>query len=296
MVTSGTISIMADSTEIFAQKLRRLVNHWPGTQKELAREVGVSPQQLSKYLSGTMPKPFRLLRLAQVLKADLVHLLNDKDESQHTGGADWTPVSQATSSQLLAEVSRRVAERAHELSYELQEAIHTPWEPIAIWLLSKAGITRNLPSLIREAIRRFKAIDRLVGEVRELLSASDLESAFVVGVGGAFDPRRVHPSHLIQEAQNLKERHPGILAVSYYVVNSEAPSFNVSDRDWNYRRAWLMAMLVTHESVARDPQYDPIRAALRAMRFIDDEGNRRDFGDMSKEFGEFEIGPPERTL
>lgn len=101
------------------------------TQESLAARLQISHSAVSRWLSGSMPRPARLLQLAEILGVDVRILESESLVPDHTVHADEVE-------RQLAESPQAIAERLNEK--QLAESIND-WT--SMFLDSKVGLVRD---------------------------------------------------------------------------------------------------------------------------------------------------------
>ena len=293
MIAADTIYAVADPANIFTRKLAYHIKRWPDSQRDLADRVGVSPQVLSNYLRGALPKPEKIYKLSELLELPLEWLLDDAEDSMDPpGGPGRRDLSEVPRGLLIEELNRRDLQAAKALGRLIDRAESLPWERAAAWLLRKQHVEK-VPAEYAPVVENFKAISESITRNHHLLgrsgSASSLEDE--LGLGSLI------ANQLEGRVRSVWRDRPGVIAISHWASyfdddyrQKELGKFDPDSTFWNDRRAWLLAMVVTHESIADDPLYEPMRERLRTMNYIDADDQPRDFGKSAEPLGEFDLG------
>lgn len=283
-------------TEQFARKLRALLED--RVQKAVAEEAGVSTQALSRYLRGDAPRPHVALQLARALKVDPIWLIDESDESLDPKPAR-SAVEGVPARDLIQELQRRYDQLARSINSAADRAERLPWERAAIWLLRKLHVT-DQPPVVKLCVDTYKEIQRLGHQYWAIKAHAHPSSEgrdWLVGVVGSTDRSMTHE---IDARMKALTSRPGCFAMGHWVIYfddeyKEHSPIGRSDHDWSNwedRRAWLLAQLVTHESAASEPEYDPIREKLRKVGYIDADGKPRDYPKAMEPLGEFALSEP----
>lgn len=132
---------VAETNEGFAEKLSYAVRRWPGSQRELASKVGIKPQALSQYMSGSVPKPGTIYKLAKELDVGLNYLLDDGEpvSGRPPSFNPKAPLWSVGDHELMFEYARRYRRAAldiHRLLTDL-EMKDRPWLQWAVnlWMI-----------------------------------------------------------------------------------------------------------------------------------------------------------------
>lgn len=157
--------VESDATMWFSRKLSVLIEHWPGSKSELARRVGVSPQLLHQYMTGSMPKPLTLVGLARELDASLEWLLDEGDHSLQPVRIRGNGAQQLSDDELMEEVTRRYLISYRELLEKMEQARKACTFDAAVELLHDPDAALSKPEIAR-AISLITDVDRLLDTLR----------------------------------------------------------------------------------------------------------------------------------
>lgn len=298
--TMGEVA-SSETPSLFSQKLRRLVEGRVKT--EIDAGAGLRKGTISLILHrGNTPPPTEAIRIANYLKVSKDWLLDEGNESldppaNHPAGVDLASLDDEA---LLRELKNRFTAIAREIEDLLSRAEDYPWEAVSAWLLSRFVPPKPESDFVMAGLQLFKDIEPKAARFMKIAQSAAPAGEHVVDLDGGI-PVVISVPALIKRFDDLREQHPGIQAVSYYLHGFDETWYPVggSDKygdkptpDWDDRRAWLLSRLVTHPDLKDDPSYEPIRARLRGMNYIDAEGKPRNYGYSKIGLGDFELPEP----
>ncbi|MEO0586050.1 MAG: helix-turn-helix transcriptional regulator [Planctomycetota bacterium] len=280
--------------ELFGKKLRRAIEtRWRGSLTSFAKELGITRQSLSQYLTGSAPRPAVIYQIATLLDIPLEWLLSPSgsEEPPTKRDRDEQAVSTADTVVLRDEVARRAAHADDEL-FEIAERVRSvDWPSLAIWLLRRQEAS-ELPDAEQAAIELWKESLRAKADWEWVTSSQPIQRWTLR------EPRRRNADALQTWFEDRS-----FTAINYYLttfdddfvrsIGGVRKALGVT-KSWDDRRAWLVAPMVLVPSKADDSTYEAMREHLRAMGYIVDgvalenpQGQQ-----LEHEFGEFKLPPP----
>lgn len=297
MTSIATIPDVAETTQ-FTAKLAHLVRSWPGTQRALADKVGVTPQMMSEYLRGAIPKPSVIHRLAIELGViDNLPWLLDEDDDRLEPVEDLIEprLSRATLSQFIQDGGRRYRQAAvyfeQLLSIELESEY--PWTRAATLILFPHDPENHPQSeSLEKVFMRFELIDRLAHQVDQLShfhephwgphmyplrrEADDTDQVEL----GVFAP-----DELMRKFRLFREKRPGYDAICMYQMARMLTHTQIKPRlhfFWYALAPVYLARIVLDDSSKDWEDREEVRKDLKKWGFIHGKKGREVAAELPK--------------
>ena len=302
MTAVDTITCVPAKTR-FSEKLGRAIHlGWDGSQAELASAIGVSRQSLNQYIGDkpSTPKTWTTFLLAKNLNVSLSWLMDESDTRLEPVWVAKNPLlKDAEDDAISAELKRRLKDAAATVDDLIDRFEHYPWEEVSAWLLSRFLPPQPTSPLVLAGIDLYKKVESPSARLR-ILGESTTPGERRVTVFKEGVPTIIDTGELLSRIDAIREAHPGVLAFSYYLLGFDEDWHpgqiekygDDPTPDWDDRRAWLMAQIVSNESLKGAKLYEPIRARLREMKYLTDEGDARDYGYSKDGLGDFDLPEP----
>jgi len=199
----------------FARKLSRLVKTWPGSQKELAEKINITPQMLYEYLRGAAPRPTVLLALARELGVEhaLIWFIDEEQTELVPPSATdhLNPLSKLSRYDLMREVCLRYIELAQNEQALLDRAMCINWTALAKFIIEN-GPGKPLPEEQYELAR----------------IAADLAGLHRINPVDSFDLNTLLQSHISEDGEFTKEMMPEEINAQRLVFNANTLIYRIS--------------------------------------------------------------------
>lgn len=272
MAQPDTIKDMPKEAEKFAEKLGSAVAQYVGTQRELARQVGIASQTLSKYLRGSVPKPGTTYALARELNVSLLWLLND----------DADPTIEPPPFEDAALIRERMNERYHADLSTFQSMIETaskvPWQKIAVGVLVGSRFESKGWKPTEFELHACKLVTQLWPLYERLIESYPF--SIEPGPDWFISPPLFHG-----QLERLHNRHVGIAALKHYLLRADV---HWKIREWcdladtattadvehfrNYGEPFWLSHLLTHEDLKGHELNDKLIPELKQQGYISKDG------------------------
>ncbi|MEM9415369.1 MAG: hypothetical protein AAGA29_07830 [Planctomycetota bacterium] len=283
----------------FSSKLKELVGGRVKTEIDAAARLRKGTVSLILH-RGNVPAPTECIQLARALGVCPIWLMDESDTRIEPVWAGKNPLlKDATDAALSSELKRRLGDAAANVDSLVDRFEQYPWEQVAAWLLSRFVPPIPTSSLVLAGIDLYKRVETPSARLRILGENTTTGERRVRIINGGV-PDIIDTGELLARIDAIREAHPGILAFSYYLLGFDedwhaGQITKYGDHptpDWDDRRAWLMAQLVSNDTLAGIDLYDPIRERLREMNYLTDDGDARDFGYSKDGLGDFDLPEP----
>jgi len=266
------MELMARTDLLFTDKLTQLVRASGQSQAQIASEVGITPQSLSRYLEGSAPRPDIALRLARFFSVDPIWLM---DEEQPMADPPPKPGQSLSNRELFTEMARRFrldmvrilemieAVEARDVKDEIIAAFRVPFPDASREnpLASDIGVAAEGADSV-EHVRERYSVEQYAFTNHETLPGSDR------------DPYHLLQSEVAKRAEKLKQSRPELEWAKVY--RSMRGQFGERpDRLEHFEklRQWYLDMIERGESV--DPTTHP--TIVNAAVFNPDSAQAKHF-------------------
>lgn len=282
MTTAANIPDVAEST-LFTEKLAHLVRSWPGTQKALAAKVGISPQMMSQYMRGVIPKPHLIRRLAIELEVidNLPWLLDEDDRRLEPPAAP--SLDEAGDEKIIEAIRDRYIAAALKANSEIDLitgiAIYEPhhWQCQAIDLLTQkdaenAYRAANMVKGCMLALARAERLWQFAGIDGNELLRPHVDGSYITS------PEELKYPKLKERWDSEVENSPGLKLIVVFtnaITAAEWQGEREERAQHFYQRIapFFLARVITDWSVEDHPRRDEIMKTLREKGYIQ-EGDR----------------------